>query len=426
MRYHAARMHKKAVRRARRERHRFTQRRGLGKSVKPSSRFVARYASAAHSRKRKAKAPHAHVVALRFPVRHEKPRAAIWPWLVLLMLVLPTTLNHYYFTRPQPNPGSAEALLALNDPATPARHEVLFSAPEKNLELRNWTTAIRTKASAHENSSAAKLEPLRVDSLALLAFDEETFETAPRPLRWERLIAVQAATLGAGIYGVNYMNGIFGGIAQPFKVGNDWSKDHFMGFDELLHLQGAYRLTQAVSGVYQWAGVRPRTAAWIGAATAATFMTTMEYIDGRRKNDEASYSDFAANFLGAGLALVKPRVAGLQDFDLRLSYRTPADPFDRKLMKRYDRMTHWLTYDLQRRWKLPLHLGLGYSVQRPGSPRANAQFFFGVGISPQALLKNVFPAAARPLSLLELYHFGNQVPINEAGMTRKGKKTAAR
>ncbi len=422
MRYHAARMHKKAVRRARQERHRFTQRRRMGKCAKGSPRFVARHASSAAVRKRKPAIPRAHNIALQLPVRKQKSRAAISPWLVLLALALPTALNHYPSTRPRASVISEESLLSFNELSTPALQHSHYPAPEENLELRHWATAIRPGVSAHENSLAAPLEPLRLDSLALVTFDEETFETPQRRLHWERLIAVQAVTLGVGIYGLSYMNDVFGGIAQPFEVGNDWNKDHFLHFDELLHLQGAYRITQAVSGVYQWAGVQPRPADWIGAGTAAALMTTMEYIDGRRKNDEASYSDFAANFLGAGLALAKPRVRALQDFDLRLSYRTLADPFDRKRMKRYDRMTHWLTYDLHRRWKLPLHIGLGYSVQRAGSPRAKAEYFFGVGVSPQALLKHVLPSAARPLGWLDLYHFGNQVPINEAGISRKGKR----
>jgi hypothetical protein len=106
-----------------------------------------------------------------------------------------------------------------------------------------------------------------------------------------------------------------------------------------------------------------------------------------------------------------------------LSYRTLSDPLDRHRMKRYDRMTHWLTYDLQRKWRLPLHVGVGYSVARPGTKRAQAEYFFGVGVSPQALLQQVFPSAAPSLKWLDLYHFGNQVQINKAAASpRKSKR----
>lgn len=340
----------------------------------------------------------------------------------MFALAVPTALNHYYLTRPRTNMigDAAHGLLPFNDLQQPVPTALDYSLTENRMITRDFATELAPRIISRETSLPAQLEPLRTDSLPLFLFDEEL--KAPRRLHWDRLIAVHAVTLGVGVYGLSYMNDIFGGIAQPFEVGSDWNKDHFLHFDELLHLQGAYRITQAVSGVYQWAGVQRKHADWIGAGTAATLMTTMEYIDGRRKNDEASYSDFAANFLGAGLALAKPRWRALQDFDLRLSYRTLSDPFDRKRMKRYDRMTHWLTYDLQRKWKLPLHLGLGYSVQRAGTPRAKAEYYFGVGVSPQALVKNILPSAAQPLRWLNLYHFGNQVPINQVDSPRKGKR----
>ncbi len=427
MRYHAARMHKKTVRRARQERHRLRHQRRFAKHAPASSRFVISRAQRAARRKCQPALSLARSLELQRKLKpRTTPRPAFVPWLLLLALAVPTALNLYYYARPRMKASHEDASVPLpfSDVLPPAPNALDYPEYEHKLELESAPSLILPRVSAQPARLPLRLEPLPVDTLPLLLSEEE-FQT-PRKLHWDRLIAVQAATLGVGVYGLNYMNGIFGGVAQPFELGNDWNKDHYMHFDELLHLQGAYRITQAVSGVYQWAGVQPRTADWIGAGTAAAFMTTMEYIDGRRKNDEASYSDFAANFLGAGLALVKPRWHVLQDIDLRLSYRTLSDPFDRKRMKRYDRMTHWLTYDLARRWKLPLHIGLGYSVQRAGTPRAKAEYFFGVGISPQALVKSVFPAAAPPLRWLDLYHFGNQVPINDAGVTTRKAKRAGK
>lgn len=426
MRYHAARMHKKAVRRARQERHRLRQRRRFAKHVPASPRFVMSHAQCARRGRKNVPLPIVSLAAQRKVFMLEANGPALFPWLLLLALAVPTALNQYFFSRPRANALHEETSEALpfNELQPSPSTALDFVWPERKWEAQNAPTLILPRANSSFPRLPLRLEPLPTDTLPLNLFDEAV--DAPQRLHWDRLIAVHAVTLGVGVYGLNYMNGIFGGVAQPFEIGNDWNKDHFMHFDELLHVQGAYRITQAVSGVYQWAGVRPHTADWIGAGTAAAFMTTMEYIDGRRKNDEASYSDFAANFLGAGLALAKPRWHALQDFELRLSYRTLSDPFDRKRMKRYDRMTHWLTYDLQRRLKLPLHVGLGYSVQRAGTPRAKAEYFFGVGISPQALVKNVLPAAASPLRWLDLYHFGNQVPINEAGVTTRKAKRAGK
>lgn len=230
-------------------------------------------------------------------------------------------------------------------------------------------------------------------------------------IRWERLALVQTATLGIGGYGFVKYNGLFGRVGQPFKIGNDLTKDHTLVFDELLHFQGSYRITQAVSGIYNWAGVPPATADWIGAGTSALVMTALEYVDGRRLHDEASYSDLVANFAGIGFALAKSRVGFLQDFDLRFSYLTPADPFRHQTVKRYERMTHWLTYDLNRKFGLPLHLGFGYGVRRPFRPQVTPQYFVGIGLSPIDLLSHISPPLAKPLEFLRLYHFGNRLQI---------------
>ena len=249
--------------------------------------------------------------------------------------------------------------------------------------------------------------------------------TQPPGIRWQRFALVQTLTLGIGAYAFQHYNSLFGHIGQSFKIGNDWNKDHTLHFDELLHFQGGYRITQAVSAVYRWAGLSQRTSDWIGFGTSALIMTSLEYVDGRRKNDQASYSDLAANFLGMGFALARARCGWLRDFDLRISYRTPADPFRRSTVKRYDRMTHWLTYDLHRVLRIPLHFGLGYSVVNAHRPGVQAQYFFGVGISPVVVLEKFFPKAVGPLAWLDFYHFGNQVQLNETAVpqTRARPKT---
>lgn len=238
----------------------------------------------------------------------------------------------------------------------------------------------------------------------------EMLET-PARIRWERMALVQVATLGMGGYGFVKYNGLFGKVGQQFKIGNDLTKDHTLLFDEVMHFQGSYRITQAVAGVYQWAGVPKSVADWIGAGTSAFIMTALEYVDGRRVKDEASYSDLVANFAGIGFALAKTRVSFLQDFDLRFSYLTPADPFRHDTVKRYERMTHWLTYDLNRKFGMPLHVGLGYGVRHPFQPKVKPQYFIGIGLSPLEILSHLSAPAAKPLEFLQFYHFGNRMQI---------------
>ena len=247
---------------------------------------------------------------------------------------------------------------------------------------------------------------------AFTELDENlTDDSASSGVRWKRMALIQLASLGIGYYGFQRSNNLFGGISQPFKIGNDFKKDRTLGFDELLHLQGGYRITQSISGLYRWAGVSAKAADWIGAGTAAFAMTTLEYIDGRRPNDEASYSDFAANLLGVGFGLLKLRTTILQDFDLRFSYLSPLDPFRHNTVLNYNRMTHWLTYDLERTLRIPLYLALGYTVRNARRPKAHPEFYFGVGFSPVEIIERFSAPVAKPFEFLRFYHFGSRTQI---------------
>ncbi|MGH7496749.1 MAG: hypothetical protein ACREOO_30730 [bacterium] len=353
----------------------------------------------------------------------------------LLVLLLATPLAHevmqkeisresFRVSASSDAPSSSEAPRHENNPVLedPRETNLYTFAKQKDLvssEMSAFHTGIREAGRVH-----AKLPrlPYGEASLAANVPQPEAFLRSRPQLHWGRFALVQSLTLGIGGYGFQHYNGLFGNVGQAFKIGNDWNKDHTLHFDELLHFQGGYRISQAVSSVYRWAGVSQRAADWIGFGTSALIMTSLEYIDGRRKNDEASYSDLAANFMGMGFALARARASWLQDFDLRLSYRTLADPFRRSTVKRYDRITHWLTYDLNRRWKIPLHLGLGYSVVNARRTDVKSQYYFGVGISPSAVLEKFSPAAAKTLGWLDFYHFGNQVQLNNVAVVSKNGK----
>jgi hypothetical protein len=230
-------------------------------------------------------------------------------------------------------------------------------------------------------------------------------------VRWKRLALVQTGSAGVALYAFQKFDEYFGDVAQPFRVGNDWNKDHTLHADELLHFQGSYRITQGLMGLYRWCGLESPWAECIGAGTAATVMTFLEYLDGRRPSDEASYSDFIANFLGVGFALAKGRVAALQDFDVQFSYRAPTDVFQRQTLLKYDRMTHWLTYSLKRRWNIPLHVGLGYGIRDAFKSNVQSELYLGIGLTPVDILERYYPAAAKPLAWLGIYHLGWQFQV---------------
>jgi hypothetical protein len=231
-------------------------------------------------------------------------------------------------------------------------------------------------------------------------------------LRWERLALVETGSLGLAALGFRKFDEFFGGAKKPFRWRNDWTKDHTLHFDELIHFQGGYRIAQGMIGLYRWAGLNKTWAEGLGAGTAASVMTFLEYIDGRRpKKQGASFTDFTANLLGVSFALAKLHVDALQNFDLRLNYTAFGDVLHKKTLLKYDRMTHWLTYDLQRPWRVPLHVGLGYGVRNAFKPNVRSELYFGAGFTPVNILKRYSPEAAKSLAWLNMYHLGWQVQI---------------
>jgi len=231
-------------------------------------------------------------------------------------------------------------------------------------------------------------------------------------LHWERLALVQTGSIGMTMFGFQKFDDFFGRGQRDFRAGNDWSKDRTLHFDELIHFQGGYRITQGLVGMYRWAGLNAGWSEALGAGTAASVMTFLEYVDGRRPTKQgASYSDFTANLLGVGFALAKMHVGVLQDVDLRLNYTSFGDVLQKKTLLKYDRMTHWLTYDLQRQVNLPLHVGVGYGVQNAFKPQVRSEYYLGVGFTPVAILERYYPAAAKPFAWLNMYHIGWQVQV---------------
>lgn len=226
-----------------------------------------------------------------------------------------------------------------------------------------------------------------------------------------RLIGVQVGSLVAGFLALHQMNRMFGGIAQPFKIGSDWTKDRALRMDELLHVQGSYRLARGMADLYRWAGVESRRADWLGAGMALAGMTLLEYIDGRRRNDEASYSDLIANTVGVTFAVLRPRAAFLQHFDLQLSYENVTDVLHEKTLKDYNRLTHWLSYHAEDHLKVPVDLGLGYGVEQVHTKNVRPQVFLGLALhlpAPNADRQSQWPI---PLNWLQAYRFGIQVQI---------------
>jgi hypothetical protein len=240
--------------------------------------------------------------------------------------------------------------------------------------------------------------------------------SSPSPqigLRWKRLALIQTGSVGLAFMGIRKFDQYFGGAQQSFRLRNDWSRDRTLHFDELIHFQGSYRIAQGLIGLYRWSGVNATWSECLGAGTAATVMTLLEYIDGRRPKPKqgASYSDFTANLLGVGFALAKMHVGALEDVDFRLNYASFDDMLHKRTLLQYDRMTHWLTYSMKRQLHVPLHVGVGYGVKNAFKRNVHSEYYLGIGFTPLDILERVSPATAKPLSWLGIYHLGLQVQM---------------
>ncbi len=246
-------------------------------------------------------------------------------------------------------------------------------------------------------------------------------EEAPQPLaispqiglRWKRLALIQTGSLGLAFMGIRKFDQYFGGAQEPFRLRNDWSRDRTLHFDELVHFQGSYRVAQGLIGLYRWSGVSETWSQCLGAGTAASVMTLLEYIDGRRPKPKqgASYSDFTANLLGVGFALAKVHVDALEDVDFRLNYASFGDVLQKRTLLKYDRMTHWLTYSMKRHLHIPLDVGVGYGVKNAFKRNVHSEYYLGVGFTPVAILERYSPNAAKPLAWLRIYHVGLQMQV---------------
>ncbi len=244
--------------------------------------------------------------------------------------------------------------------------------------------------------------------------EPQSLEVSPQiGLRWKRLALIQTGSMGLAFMGIRKFDQYFGGAAEPFRLRNDWSRDRTLHFDELIHFQGSYRVAQGLIGLYRWTGLNETWSQCLGAGTAASVMTLLEYIDGRRPKPKqgASFSDFTANLLGVGFALAKIHVGALEDIDFRLNYASFGDVLHKRTLLKYDRMTHWLTYSMKHHLHVPLDVGVGYGVKNAFKRNVRSEYYLGVGFTPVAILERYSPNAAKPLAWLRIYHVGLQVQV---------------
>jgi hypothetical protein len=83
-----------------------------------------------------------------------------------------------------------------------------------------------------------------------------------------------------------------------FHFFND--NQEWMQMDKLGHIVSTYYESRWASGMYRWAGVRPRKSDWIGVGYGMAIQTSLEIADGFSSKWGFSKGDYLANIIGAG------------------------------------------------------------------------------------------------------------------------------
>lgn len=160
-----------------------------------------------------------------------------------------------------------------------------------------------------------------------------------------------------------------------FHTFNDASE--WLQMDKAGHVYATNKISMLSGELWQWSGIKPKKAAFLGACLGLGYQTTFEVFDGFSKDWGFSWSDMAANGLGAGIYLGQALAWNEQRILLKFSYHPTAfaalrpnvlgSNFQERLLKDYNGQTYWLSINPsmflpERRLPKWLCISFGYSV----------------------------------------------------------------
>lgn len=99
-----------------------------------------------------------------------------------------------------------------------------------------------------------------------------------------------------------------------FDYGKEW-----MQIDKSGHVFSSYFISRWATGLYKWAGVPHKKAAWAGGTTGIFMMSSIEILDGFSKEWGFSWWDFGANSLGSAIVLGQELAWQEQRISLKVS-----------------------------------------------------------------------------------------------------------
>ena len=104
---------------------------------------------------------------------------------------------------------------------------------------------------------------------------------------------------------------------QTFNDSKEW-----LQMDKIGHAWAAYNAGKVSAGMWKWAGLTNKKAAAIGVLSSTAFLTGIEFLDAHSAKWGWSWSDIAANIVGAGLYLGQEALWNDQRIQFKFSFHT--------------------------------------------------------------------------------------------------------
>ena len=159
------------------------------------------------------------------------------------------------------------------------------------------------------------LAPLRQQAQRPAFFSLQPADTLYKPRLWA------AVGTGTAIYGTALVwmhhSWVDNNPSEHFHTINDFGDWNQM--DKMGHWLLSYNQSRWLYAGVRWAGVRPRTSAWLGFAGSQLIMSSLEMFDGYASQWGFSWSDVGFNLLGSGMFVAQEIGWGEQRIAMKVS-----------------------------------------------------------------------------------------------------------
>ena len=166
---------------------------------------------------------------------------------------------------------------------------------------------------------------------------------------------------------------------SPFHFFNDAKE--WQQADKAGHIWSAYQMSRATTEMWKWTGMKKQHAVLAGAASGIAYQSIIEIQDGFAPDWGFSWTDMAANVVGASAFASQELIWKEQRIQIKYSYHTVDHPSElhgrtddlfgispaEKMLKDYNGHTYWASTNLHSFFggKLPrwLNMAVGYHAE---------------------------------------------------------------